>query len=893
MMKQAAFLLVTSLVLSASAAERRFDGPTMGWSSWNTFSVHISEDIIKGQADAMVDQGLAAVGYNYINIDDGFLYGRNPKSHLVIIHPTRFPNGIKVVADYIHSKGLKAGIYSDAGDCTCGSISNGDTRNTNVGFYGYDQIDADYYFKTCGFDFIKVDYCGGRNQNLNERERYTAIRQAMDATGIPGLKYNVCRWDYPGTWISDIADSWRTTGDISCSWSSVKYILGENLYLSAYCHDGHYNDMDMLEVGRSLTEEEDKTHFGMWCIMSSPLLIGCNMETLKPATLELLKNQELIALNQDTLGLQSYVALHHGDTYVLVKDIEKRFSNTRAVAFYNPSDTEQQMAMAFSDVDLAGKVQVRDLYTHTDLGPMEGILKATVPAHGCRIYRLEAQERLERNIYEAETAYLSSYQEIYNNEALGTAVYRQQSAGSGGAVVEWLGGKPENDLQWQHVWSKEGGKYTLTLHYATGETRPLSIQVNGEDVASTNVASTGGFSTYGTRSWTISLQPGENTIRLYTNSSSYMPNIDCMKLQPAGSSVTRQRQVAALYAQVTAAMYPHLPDALLAATQTTLDKYAAPESLTAAQQSTAITKLQSALTTLEYAQQQWRNIEPWLTAVEKNLAVSLPSESLNTYLQQLMTAQKNYEGASTQARVQSTAIAYVNVLKRFFTLESVYPDEDNFFDFTVLVANPGFNDHDGGWNQAPTYRDRCGEFHQTTFDMKQTITKLPAGHYRVGLQALYRTSTNDGGKSYRAGTEVIPALFYAGDESVSIRSLYSYDWKEAADYGSVDQLNGYPHSMLAASIAFDAGAYRNWVETDLAQAGSLTVGIKSDKSANSSWCCFDNLQLLYRPFDSPDAIATPSATGRHHYIYDLTGRKVKRPQKGIHIVQGRKVVYGL
>ena len=149
---------------------------------------------------------------------------------------------------------------------------------------------------------------------------------------------NACRWAYPGTWADNAGFSWRTTGDIYDGWASVKGILAENLYLSAYCYDGHYNDMDMLEVGRSMTTEEDKTHFGMWCIMNSPLLIGCDMTNIKSTTLNLLKNKELIALNQDTLYQQAYVAGLVNGCYILVKDIETLNGNKRAFAVYNPND---------------------------------------------------------------------------------------------------------------------------------------------------------------------------------------------------------------------------------------------------------------------------------------------------------------------------------------------------------------------------------------------------------------------------------------------------------------------------------------------------------------------------------------------------------------------------
>ena len=211
-------LAATTTLAQGSSANS--NGPTMGWSSWNTYGVNISDALIRSQADAMVSTGLKDVGYDHINIDDGFFGGRNTSTGELIIHPTRFPNGLKVVADYIHSKGLKAGIYSDAGANTCGNMYNGDELSVNVGLYNYDQHDADFYFTDCGFDFIKVDFCGGdaaqntQNLALDPQERYTAISQAIAATGRTDVRLNVCRWDYPGTWVHDVAFSWRTTHDI-------------------------------------------------------------------------------------------------------------------------------------------------------------------------------------------------------------------------------------------------------------------------------------------------------------------------------------------------------------------------------------------------------------------------------------------------------------------------------------------------------------------------------------------------------------------------------------------------------------------------------------------------------------------------------------------------------
>ena len=243
--------VVFSLLLLATTATAQ-DGPTMGWSSWNTFGINISDAIIRGQADAMVSTGLKAVGFDHINIDDGFFGSRNLQTGELLIHPTRFPNGLKPVADYIHSKGLKAGIYSDAGANTCGNFNSGDEHGVDVGLYRFDQRDIDFYFKDCGFDFIKVDFCGGNPKDnsqgleLDPQERYTAIAEAIKRTGKDHVRMNVCRWDYPGTWVSDVAFSWRTTADIYDGWKSVQGILAENLYLSAYCEKGHFNDMDML-----------------------------------------------------------------------------------------------------------------------------------------------------------------------------------------------------------------------------------------------------------------------------------------------------------------------------------------------------------------------------------------------------------------------------------------------------------------------------------------------------------------------------------------------------------------------------------------------------------------------------------------------------------------------
>ena len=510
--------------------------PIMGWSSWNTYGFQINDSLVRTQADAMVNLGFFEKGYKYINIDDGFFGGRDKDGHL-LIHPTRFPNGLRPLVDYIHGKGLKAGIYSDAGRNTCASFwgQPKDTIGIGVGLYGHDVEDMELYFDELDFDFIKVDYCGadaGNNAeglDLDEEQRYKEIAAAINGVDKKDLNWNICRWAFPGTWVCDMVDSWRTTEDIYLGWESIKSIINQSLYLSAYTTYGHYNDMDMLEVGRGLTEEEDKTHFGMWCIMSSPLLIGCDLNDIKGNALELMQNEELIALNQNELGLQAYVVEKENDCYILVKDVEELYGKKRAVAVYNPTDGQKTVSVNFDMLDLAGEVKARDLFERADAGSFTGEMSVTVPAHGTRIYTLEAAERLERTVYEAETAWLSEYQELWNNESRGTAIYSEKAGASGGAIVGWLGNRESNDLQWRTVQSETGGLYKMTLSFITGENRNIKISVNGGEPISASLNG-GSWSNIAQKEFEITLNKGNNTVRLYSDSG-WMADIDCMTLQ--------------------------------------------------------------------------------------------------------------------------------------------------------------------------------------------------------------------------------------------------------------------------------------------------------------------------------------------------------------------------
>ena len=882
-------LFALALFCQTFCLNAQVETPTMGWSSWNTFAVNISEDIIKGQADAMVSQGLKDAGYQYINIDDGFQYGRTSAGK-VRIHPQRFPHGLKVVSDYIHSKGLKAGIYSDAGDCTCGSISNGDTKNTNVGFYGYEQVDADYYFKELEFDFIKVDYCGGMHAGLNEQEQYTAIHDAIVNTG-KNVRYNLCRWAFPGTWCHDISTSWRTTGDIYDGWKSVKGILAENLYLSAYCYDGCYNDMDMLEVGRSMSEEEDKTHFGMWCIMSSPLLIGCNMATIKERPLALLKNPELIALNQDPLGLQAYVVQHIGETYVLVKDILTLHGNTRAVALYNPSDREEEMCVSFSEVDLGGKVKVRDLFEHQDLGEMEGGLSVIVPPHATRIYKLEAETRLERYIYEAETSFLHDYQEIYNNQAIGSAVYETNSSASGGAFVGWLGGKRSNSLLWKDVYVIEEADYTAHFSATSQESRPFTVVLNGEKVGTVSVK-TDSWSTFKEYNMTLHLQAGSNSIELY-NENGWMPNVDYMSIERVGENtiLTRRLEETVMQLEVMA-RNDLLTDRLRLDINKLLERAAA-ENLTNTAMKSIVNEARNLQNTISQMIPVCEEYQFWRNYAEKNVEASMESTALTSFVSKIKKADQALSKANTKDQVDSALSSLKSAVTTYLKSTSAVPKEGEYLDMTLFITNYDFSAKDG-WQGEPTYRDGCGEEYNKAFDMNQSLSNMRPGVYTVRCNALYRPKGNDGGAAYRAGTENIQAYLYVNEGKVKVKSLYSETWPDASQYGSTDNRNGYPHSMRAAGIRFAEGCYQNEIAYTLSERGTLKFGLKSDTGGNDNWCCFDNFALYYQPTpDFYDGIKPVHSSQSivHSEVYDLSGRKVNgRSKKGIVIRDGKKML---
>lgn len=382
-----AFLLAAFFILlfAGSGTAQQPKAPIIGWSSWNHFHINIGEQMIREQADAMISSGLYDAGYRFINIDDGYFGGRDSSGKL-FSEPKKFPSGMKALSAYIHSKGLKAGIYTDAGKNTCGSIYDKDPNGFGVGMYGHIKQDCHLFFNEWNFDFLKVDWCGGERMKLDEQTEYSKIIDTVRSVNS-NIIFNVCRWKFPGEWAIKKADSWRISGDIREKFSSILSIIDLNAGLYKYASPGHYNDMDMLQVGRGMSYEEDKTHFSMWCMMNSPLLAGNDLRSMSKQTIEILSNKELIAINQDINFVQAQRVLQENGIEVWVKRLGR--GKQKAIAIMNRSDQEQQFTLTAAKLDLSKKSKLRDLWLHKDLGKA-GIEKIfTLPKHGIVVLKAE------------------------------------------------------------------------------------------------------------------------------------------------------------------------------------------------------------------------------------------------------------------------------------------------------------------------------------------------------------------------------------------------------------------------------------------------------------------------------------------------------------------------
>src|SRR6266536_1466440 len=298
-------------VLAVTPARALPDGlaltPPMGFNNWNTTGCKVDEQIIRDTADIFVDKGLKAAGYSYVNVDDCWAEADRDAEGRMQANKARFPSGIKALADYVHSKGLKFGIYTSAGTLTC--------AKTQPGALDHEDVDAQT-FADWGVDYLKYDNCN--NQGRPALERYTKMRDALRKTGR-AIVYSLCEWgeNKPWTWGADVGHLWRTTGDIKDNWAKTVQILKANAALAPYAGPGHWNDPDMLEVGNGgMTTSEYKSHFALWALMAAPLIAGNDLRSMSPEIHDILTNKEVIAIDQDPLGRQGRRVWKDGDLEV-------------------------------------------------------------------------------------------------------------------------------------------------------------------------------------------------------------------------------------------------------------------------------------------------------------------------------------------------------------------------------------------------------------------------------------------------------------------------------------------------------------------------------------------------------------------------------------------------
>ncbi|GAB3800408.1 hypothetical protein GCM10027605_15880 [Micromonospora zhanjiangensis] len=364
--------------------------PPMGWASWNTFAAKINYNVIKGQVDALVSSGMKDAGYQYVNIDEGWWQGTRDAAGNITVDTNEWPGGMQAIADYIHSKGLKAGIYTDAGRDGCGYYyPTGRPAAPGSGSEGH--YDQDFLqFSRWGFDFVKVDWCGGQAEKLNPRTAYLAISDAIARataqTGRP-MVLSVCNWgvDNPWDWAPGMSTMWRTSQDIIYYGQSpaMSRVLGnfDSAQHPAAQSPGHYNDPDMLVVGMpGFSAAQNRSHLSLWAISAAPLLAGNNLATMSAETRAILTNREVIAINQDPLGRQgTKVAEDRSGLQVYSKVLNG--TGRRAVLLLNRTGAAASITARWSDLGLSGTATVRNPWTGTDLGTSASSYTTSVPAN--------------------------------------------------------------------------------------------------------------------------------------------------------------------------------------------------------------------------------------------------------------------------------------------------------------------------------------------------------------------------------------------------------------------------------------------------------------------------------------------------------------------------------
>jgi alpha-galactosidase len=383
--------LVLGVACFAPSSARALDNgvartPPMGWNSWNKFACKdVNEKVVRAAADAMVSSGMKAAGYQYIIIDDCWQSGRDAAGN-ILADPEKYPSGIKALADYVHSKGLKFGIYTDVGTKTCAG---------RPGSMGHEYQDAQQY-ASWGVDYVKEDWCNTLPGQSSESS-YTLMRNALAATGRP-IVFSICEWGStkPWLWAGPVGNMWRATGDIQNCWSckrtwggnGVLPIIDQMDPLYSYAGPGHWNDADMLEVGNGgMTTAEYRAHFSMWALFSAPLIAGNDMAHMTPETSEILLNKDVIAIDQDPMGIQGHRVEKHGDLEVWSKQLA---DGGRAVVLLNRGDQPETISADWREIGYPATLtaSVRDLWAHKDLARHTGSYSAEVPGNASVMVRI-------------------------------------------------------------------------------------------------------------------------------------------------------------------------------------------------------------------------------------------------------------------------------------------------------------------------------------------------------------------------------------------------------------------------------------------------------------------------------------------------------------------------
>ena len=341
--------------------------PPMGWNSWNKFGCNVSDKLIREMADAMVSSGMQTAGYQYVNIDDCWQVSRDAQG-TIVADPVRFPSGIKALADYVHSKGLKLGIYTDAGTGTC---------EKRPGSLNHEVQDAKTY-ASWGIDYVKIDWCNA--EGLDPEVQYAKFRDALAQSGRP-IVFSICNWGVkaPWRWGPTTGNLWRTTGDISDTYDRMSLIgFGQN-GLEKFAGPGHWNDPDMLEVGNGgMKRDEYRTHMALWALLAAPLLAGNDLRSMTPETKDLLTNSEVIAVDQDSKGVQGHRVWEEGPLEIWAKPLA---DGSHAVGLFNRSEAPIKMTLDFKTIGAPAAAKLRDLLDHKDLGDFQNSYSSEVPTH--------------------------------------------------------------------------------------------------------------------------------------------------------------------------------------------------------------------------------------------------------------------------------------------------------------------------------------------------------------------------------------------------------------------------------------------------------------------------------------------------------------------------------